>query len=162
MKNKTVVLIAEAEKAVNPSAAMDLAALGSRMAQSEPAEVRWLVVGGQAAQAGEHLAEKSGYPVTALVTPPGKLLTGELLGDVLRPILTDLAGHRRVPSHIPRTGLCGVIGHCVRRRLCHRCSGYRYQGRPPYLSARRIRWQVAGRNPNRQISNCHDRAPGFL
>mgnify|MGYP000058942911 CR=1 FL=1 len=90
MPIKSVVLIAEAETDGNPSAAMDLAAVGDRLGQDQPVGVHWLVVGKHAAAAGEYLSESTGYPATALVVPPEKPLTGALLANLAKPVLADL------------------------------------------------------------------------
>ena len=85
-----IAIIAEAEQGRLHPAILDLAALVERLSENGPVEVRWLVVGSQAAEAGARLAKDTGYSVTALAIPPAVALTGELVCDVLHPLLTDM------------------------------------------------------------------------
>jgi electron transfer flavoprotein alpha subunit len=90
MPARKVAIIAEAERGRTPSAIVDLAALAAKLAENESVEVRWLVVGSNAADAGAELSGHTGYPAVALEIPSEVSLTGELLFEVLHPFLMDM------------------------------------------------------------------------
>lgn len=101
-----IAIIAEAEQGRLHPAILDLAALVERLSENGPVEVRWLVVGSQTAEAGARLAKNTGYPVTALAIPPAVTLTGELLCDVLQPLLTDMQPNAVALLHTSRSQDC--------------------------------------------------------
>jgi electron transfer flavoprotein alpha subunit len=86
----TLALIAEVDHAQTHPAVLDLAALGREFAETGPVEVRWLVVGNKATEAGRRMANVTGYPVSALEIPPETTPTGELLGQLVTPFLKTL------------------------------------------------------------------------
>ena len=90
MSTRRVAIIAEAEKGRTHSAIMDLAAFAGRLSENGSVEVRWLVVGHQAAEVGSKLARSSSYSVTALEIPLEAVLTGELLCNVMQPFLIGM------------------------------------------------------------------------
>jgi len=90
MSARKVAIIAEAEQGKTNSATLDLAALTARLAENECVEVRWLVVGSNAADAGTELSRGTGYPAVALEIPREASITGELLVEVLHPFLMDM------------------------------------------------------------------------
>lgn len=106
MSTRKIAIIAEVEQGRTHSAIMDLAALAGKLSENGPVEVRWLVVGSRAAEAGARLANETSYPVTALEIPPAVALTGELLCDVLRPLLTDMQPNAVALLHTSRSQDC--------------------------------------------------------
>ena len=97
-----IVLIADVDKGVPPPAILDLAAVAQQMADKDAGDVRWLVVGNQAAEAAAGLAGPTGYPATALEIPSETALSGELAGSLLRPLLADLQPDVMVLRHTAR------------------------------------------------------------
>jgi len=106
MSTRKVAIIAEAEQGRTHSAIMDLAALAGKFSENGPVAVRWLVVGSRADQAGARLAKDTGNPVTALEIPSAVALTGELLCNVLRPLLTDMQPNTVALLHTSRSQDC--------------------------------------------------------
>jgi electron transfer flavoprotein alpha subunit len=90
MPVRKVAIIAEVEQGKTHSAVMDLAALAARLAENESVEIRWLVVGSNAADAGAVLSGRTGYPAVALEIPGAVSFTGEFLFEVLHPFLMDM------------------------------------------------------------------------
>lgn len=98
-----IVLIADVDKGVLQPAISDLAAVAQRMADNDAGDVRWLVVGNQAAEAAAGLAGKSGYPATALEIPSETALSSELAGSLLRPLLEAMRPDVSVLLHTARS-----------------------------------------------------------
>ena len=90
MPARKVAIIAEAEQGRTHSAILDLAAVAERLAENGSAEVHWLVVGSNAADAGVALSGSTGYSAVALEIPCEVPPTGELFSEVLQPFLVDM------------------------------------------------------------------------
>lgn len=103
MPARKVAIIAEAEQGRTHSAILDLAAVAERLAENEFAEVRWLVVGSNAADAGVLLSGSTGYAALALEIPREVPPTGELLSEVLHPFLVDMQPDVIVLLHTSRS-----------------------------------------------------------
>jgi len=84
---RKVFIIAETDHGKTHPAIADLAALATRLTENESVEVRWIVVGSTAADAGAELSGRTGYPAVALEIPCTVSVTGELLSEVLLPFL---------------------------------------------------------------------------
>ena len=89
MSARKVVIIADVEKGAFRPAVLDLAAMADQIAVDRRDDVRWLAVGSGASEAGDRLAELTGYPVTALPVSPDVPVTGELLGNLLQSVLAE-------------------------------------------------------------------------
>ena len=89
MSARKVVVIADVQKGAFRPAVLDLAAMADQIAVDSRDDVRWLAVGSGASEAGDRLAELTGYPVTALPISPDVPVTGELLGNLLQSVLTE-------------------------------------------------------------------------
>ena len=90
MPTKRMILIAEARQVFEQQAVLGLAAICDRLSPDISVEINWLVAGHRASDAGERLAEITGFPVTAMEIPTDTIITGELLGALVQPILLDL------------------------------------------------------------------------
>ncbi len=89
MAAKKVAIIVMVEKGSLDPSVWGLAALAEKVTDKDTADVRWLALGRQTAEAAAVLAERSGYPATALETAPAAP-TGDMWLAILRPILEDL------------------------------------------------------------------------
>jgi electron transfer flavoprotein alpha subunit len=103
MPAQKVAIIAEAEQGRTHSAILDLAALAERLAENGSAEVHWVVVGSNAADAGAALSGSTGYSAVALEIPSEVPPTGELLSEVLQPFLMDMRPDAIVLLHTSRS-----------------------------------------------------------
>ena len=85
----SIVLIADVEAGRLDPSVWDLAAMASASADEADRDVRWLVLGHQAASAGRHLAEETGFAATVVELPAGAAPIGAVWYQTLRPILDD-------------------------------------------------------------------------
>ncbi len=84
-----VVIVAEVAAGLLDPAVWDLAALAEKVTCEGARDVCWLAVGHQAAEAAALLAERTGFPATALETGPAAP-TGDLWPAILQPVLDEL------------------------------------------------------------------------
>jgi electron transfer flavoprotein alpha subunit len=90
MPARKVAIIAETDQGRTHPSILDLAALAAGLAENDAVDVRWFLVGSNAADAGAALSGRSGHSAVALEIPREVSFTGELLSEVLQPFLMDM------------------------------------------------------------------------